>query len=259
MPTPNLSSGVSGHRASAYSELVAMRTVTDHREVESPASHQRSALAGWFDPGEPHPTRGPFVRWPHLTDGALAVGVFVGSLIAVAASALGDGEDFTIDSIGDLPAGAFALLAIAAATLLWRRQRPIAVSIVVMATMISWALAGYGDGQDLALVAAVYAVGRYTSDHRYSIATAAAVIAVSLLDTVIDTHQRIDIAPAFILGALLGTSGDESATAVIIWPCCRNAPNDSRPTRSHEPVNPWRTNDLASPESSTTWSPTRCP
>ncbi len=189
-------------RIRAYSDPVAMHAVTHHREVSPSATRRRRALLGWFDPGEPHPARGPFIRWPRITDGVLAATVFAGSLVAVALSTLRDGEDFTIDSVVDRPAGAFVLLAVAAAALLWRRRRPITVAVVVMATMIVWAIAGYGDGQDLPLIAAVYSVGRYTTDHRYSLATAAAVIAVSLLDTIIDTHQRIDIAPAIVLGAL---------------------------------------------------------
>ncbi len=71
-----------------------------------------------------------------------------------------------------------------------------------MVIMVGWAIAGYGDGQDLALVVALYSVGRYTADHRYSLATVAAAVTVSVLDTIIDTNQRIDIAPAILLGVL---------------------------------------------------------
>jgi signal transduction histidine kinase len=163
---------------------------------------RRGALLGWFDTDEPHHYRGPFTRWPRATDGALAVIVFVVSLIAVGASALGEGEDFTIDSISDRPSGAFAMLAVAAAALLWRRHRPIAVTAFVSAITIGWAIAGYGDGQDLALIVAIYSVGRYTTNHRHSLATVAAVTAVSILGTIIDTNQRIDIAPAIILSGL---------------------------------------------------------
>ena len=179
-----------------------MPAVRHQREVSSPATSRRRALLGWLDPGEPHAHRGPFTRWPRATDGALAVVVFAVSLVAVAASALGDGEDFTIDSIGDLPPGAVALLAVAAAALLRRRRRPIAVTAFVMGVTIAWALAGYGDGQDLALIVAVYAVGRYTGDHRQSLVTVAAVVAVSILGTLIDANQRVDIAPAVLLAGL---------------------------------------------------------
>ena len=172
-----------------------MHAVSPQREVTSPGTSRR-VLPGWFDPGEPHIARGPFARWPRTTDSVLAVIVFVGSLVAVAASALGDGESFTIAAIGDRPVGAFLMLAGAAGALLWRRRRPIAVAVLVMAIMVAWAFAGYGDGQDLAIVVVAYSVGRYTADHRHSLATVAAVVAVGVLDTVIDANQRVDIAPA---------------------------------------------------------------
>jgi signal transduction histidine kinase len=192
-----------------------MQAISTKRTGTSPAIGWRRALLGWFDPGEPHPYRGPFTRWPRLTDGALAVGVFVVSLVTVAVSDLGDGEDFTIDSISDRSSGAFALLAVAAAALLWRRRRPVAVTTVVMAIMIGWAIAGYGDGQDLALIVAVYAVGRYSTDPRHSLTTVAAAIAVTILGTIIDTDQRIDIAPVMLflglpwyLGCRIRNRGD---------------------------------------------------
>ncbi len=179
-----------------------MHALSRQRHVTSPATSWRHALFGWLDPGEPHPYRGPFTRWPRTTDGALAVAVFAGSLVAVTASRLGDGEDYTIDSISDLPVGSFTLLAAAAVALLWRRRQPIAVATLVMAIMIGWAVAGYGDGQDLALIVTIYAVGRYTTEHRHGLAAVAAAIAVSILGTIIDANQRIDFAPAIILTGL---------------------------------------------------------
>jgi signal transduction histidine kinase len=179
-----------------------MHVVSHQREIAPPATSRRRALTAWFGPGEPHPYRGPFTRWPRTTDAFLAVVVFSVSLVAVAASALGDNDPFTIDSISDRPFGAFAMLSIAAASLLWRRRRPIAVTVSVMAITIGWAITGYGDGQDLALIVAIYTVGRYTTNHRYSLATMVAVIAVTILGTIIDANQRIDIAPAVILSWL---------------------------------------------------------
>ena len=179
-----------------------MNAVTHPREASSPAPGRRRSLLEWFDSGEPHPVRGPFTRWPHLTDAVLAVIVFAGSLVAIAASALADGADLTFEAIVDQPFSAFVMLALAAAALMWRRQRPVAVTAFVMAVMIAWAFAGDGDGQDLAIIVAIYAVGRYTTDDRQSVATLAAVMVVSILGTVIDTNQRIDIAPAFIFAGL---------------------------------------------------------
>jgi signal transduction histidine kinase len=179
-----------------------MHAVRHQGEITSPVATPTRAWMRWFDPGEPHPARGPFTRWPRVTDGALAVLVFAGSLIAVAASQLGDGEDFTIGSIVDRPAGVFVMLAITAAAMLWRRRQPVVVAIVVMVVMIAWALAGYGDGGDVGLIVAVYAVGRYTAVHRHSVSIVAATMVVGVVETIIDTSQRIDIAPAVILSWL---------------------------------------------------------
>jgi signal transduction histidine kinase len=166
------------------------------------ASGLLRALAAWFDPGEPHPYRGPFTRWPRATDGALSFAVFAASVITVSASAIGDNQDFTLGSIGDQPAGAIVLLALAAGVLWWRRSRPIGVTTIVLAFMIAWALAGYGDGQELALVVAGYSVGRYTTNHDRSLATVVAIAAVSIIGSVVDSSQRVDIIPALILAAL---------------------------------------------------------
>ena len=157
---------------------------------------------GWFGLAEPHEYRGPFSRWPRITDVVLAAVVFAGSLVAVTASALEEGEQYRLESINELPAGAIALLASAAAALVWRRRRPIAVAVAVMTIMTVWALAGYGDGHDVALVVAIYAVGRYTSEHRHSLIVVAAAIAVSLVGTIIDANQRVDIVPAIIIVGL---------------------------------------------------------
>jgi signal transduction histidine kinase len=176
--------------------------VTHNTAAASPATRQRPARGAWFDPREPHISRGPFTRWPYAADSIVAIAVFGGSLIAVAASALDDGDDFALGTIGDRPIGAFVLLGLAAAALLWRRHRPIAVTALVLVIMTGWALAGYGDGQDIALIVAVYSVGRHASDHRISLVTVTAVMAISLIDTIIDTNQRIDIAPAILLAGL---------------------------------------------------------
>ena len=180
-----------------------MNAVNHEPSIPSPAGPARGGRwRSWLDPGEPHPSRGPLTRWPHAADSALALIVLGVSLVAVAASALADGEDFTLATVGDRPVGAFALLALAAGALLWRRRWPIATTGFVLAVMIAWAVAGYGDGQDLALIVATYSVGRYAPNRLHSLVTVAVVVAVTILGTIIDTHQRIDIAPAIILSAL---------------------------------------------------------
>lgn len=179
-----------------------MYSVNNKRDVTPTVSAGPLRWSAWFASAQPHLFRGPFARWPRSTDGALAIVVFIVSLMSVAASALGETEDFTISSIGDRPAFGFVLLWFAAAALVWRRRYPISVTTFAMMFMIAWALAGYGDGQELALIVAAYSVGRYTTQSRHSVATLIAVVAISIIGTIIDAHQRVDIAPAIILSGL---------------------------------------------------------
>ena len=179
-----------------------MNSVTDEGKAIAAGTPRRPTWGARLAPGEPRPVTGPFTRWPRVTDALLAVIVFAGSLITVTASELEDGEDFTLDAIGDRPAGVFLLLAFAAAALWWRRTRPIAVTAFVLVIMTVWAVAGYGDGQEPALIVAVYSVGRYATDHRHSLITLLVVIALSTIGTIIDTDQRIDVLPAVLVMGL---------------------------------------------------------
>lgn len=181
---------------------VAMAALNPLRGVAETAIDRVEAVLDRFDPGEPHPYRGPFTRWPAAADGALAVVVFVTSLVTVTVSGLDDGEALTWSLLGERQSGAFILLAMAAASLVWRRQRPIAVTTFILALLVGWAMAGYGDGQEFALLVATYSMGRYTADHHHSLATVVAVIVVSIIGTVIDPGQRVDVAPAIIVVGL---------------------------------------------------------
>ncbi len=156
----------------------------------------------WLDFTTPHVARGPFARWPRVADAVLATVVFGLSVIAVAASAVPDGADFTLERIGDVPIDALVLLAVAAASLWWRRDQPVIVAGVVLVTMVVWAVAELGDGHDLALVVALYSVGRYLADPGRSVAVAGLGAAISLVASVIDGQQRVDVAPALLLTLL---------------------------------------------------------
>ena len=68
--------------------------------------------------------------------------------------------------------------------------------------MFVWAIGGLGDGQDLALVVAAYSVGRYVADRRASIAALVAIFGASILDSFIDSTQRVDIVPVAVIVAV---------------------------------------------------------
>ena len=179
-----------------------MMTVDHEPDTAPPRRPWRLALASLSAPAAPRLARGPFTRWPRIADGALVVVVFVGSLLTVALSELDEGEPFTAGRIGDRPVAAILLLAVASAALWWRRSHPLEVTALVIAVMLVWALAHDGDGNDLPLMVATYSVGRYTADHRLGLVALAAAVAVSLLGSVVDTTQRVDVLPALVLPIL---------------------------------------------------------
>lgn len=175
---------------------------TTDPDRHTPATGRFAALAGHLDPPEPRPMRGPFTRWPRTADAVLACVVFGVALVSVAVSGLGAGAELTLGAIVGQPVGAYVLLAVASAALWWRRSRPIVVAATVFAAALVWAFAGYGDGEDVTYLLAVYSAGRYCADRRLSMSVVAAAFASSVLGSVIDSSQRIDVWPAVVLTAL---------------------------------------------------------
>jgi len=188
--------------SSPFSVGSVMATVNHRHNTAAPMTGRLATLAARFAREEPHLPRGPFTRWPRATDALIVMLAFTLTLISVAVSELDDGDQLNAASIGDRPVGAFILLAVGAVALWWRRTRPIAVTAFELAVVIVWAIAGYGDGQDLILVAATYSVGRYSIDDRHSLATVAAAFSISVAGSIIDTSQRIDVFPAIIITVL---------------------------------------------------------
>ncbi len=161
-----------------------------------------SSWRAWATAREPHLVRGPFARWPRTSDAVIALIVFAGSVLAVSASAVDDGEAFRLGLIGDQPVLAFVLLGVAAGALLWRRAHPVAVAGVVLAVMLVWAAAELGDGQDIALVVVAYSVGRYVVDPRVGVTTVLAIIGIGFAGSVIDSTQRVDLLAPVLVAAL---------------------------------------------------------
>jgi signal transduction histidine kinase len=107
---------------------------------------------------------GSVTRHPRATDAALSIAVFVTSLF-VAFDAIED--DLASRYLSDLPVVALLMLAVASGALYWRRARPLAVLwVTVVATILSVAL-GYSDlAGGIAMLVALYSVGRHaTTDH----------------------------------------------------------------------------------------------
>lgn len=128
--------------------------------------------------GARHARRGPFARWPRTADAVLALVVFLASVFV----SDGANDDVVIRPLNDVPPGAIVIFAVASGALIWRRRSPLAVlAVTLTASTLSIAL---GFGGVPAIIFAVYAVGRYTADDRWSIAGLVGGLALSGTDAV---------------------------------------------------------------------------
>ena len=130
------------------------------------------------------PPGGPFTRWPRATDAVLAAGVF----LLVLSVSPGPDDDLRLHGLGDVPLAALAVFLVASAALYWRRSRPLAVfAVTFAATLLSLAF-GQVEMVGVAMLFALYSVGRYVANDLWSrLALAAALVWVtisSLLDRV---------------------------------------------------------------------------
>ncbi|EAQ67314.1 putative two component sensor kinase [Marinomonas sp. MED121] len=103
------------------------------------------------------PIKGPFARWPNLSEVVLAICVFLASVFV---SSEGDGDEVIIRALDETPALLLILLAIAAISLYWRKEHPLkvlAVTLLMMAIATALGLSFDFFGVPIAL----YSVGRY--------------------------------------------------------------------------------------------------
>ncbi|AQQ69343.1 two-component sensor histidine kinase [Microbulbifer agarilyticus] len=127
------------------------------------------------------PIRGPFERWPHLTDLLLAILALLLTLLMWSRT----GEVLALQSLWDV--AAFQCGFIGCFALLWRRTHPWQVHTVVLAAMLILELGLPVDGI-VALAFSLYALGRYEANTR---ATFIGVIA-AILFVAIDQNTLVE-------------------------------------------------------------------
>ncbi|MBF6177334.1 sensor histidine kinase [Nocardia otitidiscaviarum] len=141
--------------------------------------------------GDSAPTRGfrgPFRRWPRTADAVLAAVLFV---LAVHV-ADGPGDTLVLRPMSSVPVVVLVLFAVASAALYLRRRHPLPV---LGAALLAWAVtvgSGYSGLGGIAIVA-LYSVGRYARDGRWSYLGAAGAIALVILDGALDGFAFGDI------------------------------------------------------------------
>ena len=133
---------------------------------------------------------------PRLSAGdvILAVGILLVEVFAAAQARAGDGSISA--AIGGLPIPAWIALIIGSAVLVVRRHRPLAVLAVVVAAYAVWHLFGYADGPSLAIIVAMYGVGRYIADLRASVLAVIVATGVFVAVAFRDGDPMADIALA---------------------------------------------------------------
>jgi signal transduction histidine kinase len=138
----------------------------------------RTALPSRTPLGDaPRSFRGPFARWPRAADGVLAVAAFLGTAFVTD----GPGDSLVVRPVGDVPAAALVVFAVASAALYWRRRAPL---VVLGVALSAWAVtlgSGYADLGGIAILA-LYGAGRYATEDGWGQVGVAAAIAVVSLD-----------------------------------------------------------------------------
>ncbi len=123
------------------------------------------------------PLRGPFERWPQLTDLLIATLAFVLTLLMWAHT-----SEPSVLSMASLSAVAAYLCAfVGNFALLWRRSHPLQVHAVVLAASILVYFGSPANGI-VALSFSLYSLGRYEADSRASLAGAIAALIYVVMD-----------------------------------------------------------------------------
>jgi signal transduction histidine kinase len=150
------------------------------------------------------PVGGPFTRWPRAADAVLAVVV---SLVAVFVKSEGPNDDLVIRSVGDVPIAAFFVLVGASGALYWRRSRPMLVlGVTLIASALSTGfvvveLVGAADVElvGVAMFIALYSVGRYATDDRWSQIGLGGVFVVIALSAAVEGLTVVEIGFGFVV------------------------------------------------------------
>ena len=142
------------------------------------------------------PLRGPFTRWPRTADTVLAIGLFL--MIVFVSFEEPDG-DVAIRALGDVPIGAFLVLGVSCAALIWRRSQPLVVLGVTLAAIGVSSALGYPEEGGFAMLVALYSVGRYVTDDRWSYIGLGGALVVAFISGLVDGAPATELAFGFLV------------------------------------------------------------
>jgi len=152
------------------------------------------------------PVGGPFTRWPRAADAVLAIVVF---LVAVFVKTEGPNDDLVFRSVDDVSIGAFFVFAVASGALYWHRSQPL------MVFGVTWAATALSTGVPtleligIAMLVALYSVGRYVAADRWSylgLGGAFALVGLTFLMDEVTAAEIRSAKPEAIAGVTFGLS-----------------------------------------------------
>ena len=126
--------------------------------------------------------RGPFTRWPRTADAVLAILVFLATLLM---SSEDPDQEFAIRALSDVPIAGYILIAVASGALYWRRYRPLVVLGLILAALALSTGLGYPYDY-FGVPIALYGVGRYTTNERWSYYAVGATLALTTISTIVE-------------------------------------------------------------------------
>lgn len=148
------------------------------------------------------PLRGPFTRWPRTSDAVLALVMLLMALFNLESQDSENAQDLTIRFLSDLPLVAYAVVGVGCAALYWRRRQPLVVLGVTLVATILWVAFEYSEDPLIALLVALYSVGRYATEDRWSYAgLGISLIAIGIIE-LIDSAPAPDIATTVVVASL---------------------------------------------------------
>ncbi len=124
-------------------------------------------------------------------------------LVAVLVESEEPNQDLVLRSLGDLAIGVIVVSAVACGALLWRRSRPLIVLAVTLGAVAVAAAFDYSEMIGFAMLVALYSVGRYVEDDRWSylgLGGALAVMAVTTLTSGDDLLANLAFGMVFLFG-----------------------------------------------------------
>lgn len=140
------------------------------------------------------PGRGPFSRWPRSADVALAAVVFVLEVIGILGRVVQESGEFSISMLGDVSPATYLLLAVSSIALIWRTAQPMIVVAITLGASIVWDVLGLAYGPSLAILIALYSVGRYVKEDRTSYLAVAAAVVLAITDDLVESESASTMA-----------------------------------------------------------------